>query len=52
LTGGQAAVTVVVVGSMLVVAGAAWVVWRKRTRYLMEEYEEQLKSQVESYFAP
>jgi ABC-type nickel/cobalt efflux system permease component RcnA len=52
LSGGQAAVTVAVVGSMLVVAGAAWVVWRRRTRYLMKEYEEQLKNQVESYFAP
>jgi ATP/ADP translocase len=45
-------VTVAVVGSMLVVAGVAWVVWRRRTRYLMKEYEEQLKNQVESYFAP
>lgn len=52
MTGGQAAVTVVMVGSMLVVAGAAWVVWKRRTRYLMQEYEEQLKNQVESYYAP
>ncbi|KAF6252354.1 hypothetical protein COO60DRAFT_1644127 [Scenedesmus sp. NREL 46B-D3] len=52
MAGGQAAVTAVVVGSMLVVAGAAWVVWRRRTKCLMRDYEEQLKSQVESYFAP
>jgi LPXTG-motif cell wall-anchored protein len=52
MTGGRAAVTVVMVGSMLLVAGAAWVVWKRRTRYYMQEYEEQLKNQVESYYAP
>jgi hypothetical protein len=49
LAGGQAAVATVMVGTMLVVIGAAVVVYRKRQEWLMAEHEAAARQEAENY---
>jgi len=49
LAGGQAAVATVMVGAMLVVIGAAVIVYRKRQEWLMAEHEAAARQEAENY---